>query len=367
MKVATVVGTRPNLIKTSILSEKIRKNHEEIIIDTGQHYDKNLRDVFFTQLKIPSPKYSLGVGSDTHGVQTGNMMVKLDKILLIERPDVVVVYGDTNSTLAGALSAVKMHIPVLHVEAGVRSYDRSMPEEINRVVVDHISDILCCPTPSSYMNLMCEGIGANPRGRISVTGDIMYDLILKYEDIALRNTNIIDVLGLDIRKYYIATIHRPSNTDDKLILQGIIDALGKLGERVIFPMHPRTREAIVLNNIQLYDNIWIIDPVGYFDMIALTKFAKKVVTDSGGLQKEAYFLGTPCVTVRDTTEWEETLSGHWNICVGNDTRRILDAVEISPDVERIHLPLFGDGNASYEIVEYINQMERFKSSSNGYN
>jgi UDP-GlcNAc3NAcA epimerase len=367
MKVATVIGTRPNIIKTSTLSEKIRKNHEEILIDTGQHYDTTLRDVFFSQLNIPSPKYSLGVGSDTHGVQTGNMMAKLDKIFLMEKPDVVVVYGDTNSTLAGALSAVKMHIPVMHVEAGVRSYDRSMPEEINRVVVDHISNILCCPTPSAYMHLTCEGIGANPSGRFSVTGDIMYDLILKYETPALKTSNIIDILGLDIRKYYLATIHRPSNTDDKSSLQGIIDALGKLGDRVIFPIHPRTREAIVSNNIQLYDNIWIIDPVGYFDMIALTKFAKKVITDSGGLQKEAYFLGTPCVTVRNTTEWEETLFGNWNICAGNETRRILDAVDITTDSERPCLSLFGDGQASYEIVEYINQMERFKSGSNGYN
>jgi len=255
----------------------------------------------------------------------------------------------------------------MHIEAGVRSYDRTMPEEINRIVVDHISNILCCPTRGAFEILVAEGVGINPRGWITITGDIMRDMITKYEDISLKQSNIIDHLGLHVNKYYLATIHRPSNTDNKHILENILIALGKLGDRVIFPLHPRTRAAIFANKISCPENIWFIDPLGYFDMIALIKFAKKVITDSGGLQKEAYFLGTPCVTVRDTTEWVETLAGYWNICTGVDPQRIIDGVMIIPDKNRINLNMFGDGNATEEICNCIDRVERsVRGCANGY-
>jgi UDP-N-acetylglucosamine 2-epimerase len=363
----TVVGTRPNIIKTSIVSKKIRENHEEILVDTGQHYDDALRDVFFREMDIPDPTYTLGVGSGSHGKQTGEILSRLEEVVLMERPDLVVVYGDTNSTIGGALVASKLHIPVMHIEAGVRSYDRRMPEEINRVVVDHLSDILCCPTPGAFRNLNAEGIGNNPRGWVSVTGDIMYDLWLKYGDISLKRSNIIDHFGLHPKKYYVATIHRPSNTDDKNALKGILSAFEKISERIIFPLHPRTRSAMLRFGLELPENVTGIAPVGYFDMLTLIRFAKKVLTDSGGLQKESYFIGTPCITMRDTTEWGETLCGYWNICVGNNPMDIIGAVAITPDKERINLDKFGTGNATYEIVEYINRMSRLVDGcSNGY-
>jgi UDP-N-acetylglucosamine 2-epimerase len=357
MKMVTVVGTRPNLIKMSILSKEIRKRHEEVLIDTGQHYDDNMSTSFYRDLDIPNPDYNLQVGSSTHAHHLASMIVPLEEILERIKPDYVLVHGDTNSTLAGALSAAKMNIPVVHVESGLRSFDRYMPEEVNRIIVDHISRICCCPTDNSVWNLECEGVDIG-RGYYTInTGDIMLDMINNYMSKALNVSTIIDNLCLDVGQYYLTTVHRVSNTDDSKKLGSILKNLQKLGDRVVFPIHPRTRKLIASYGLSVPENVLMIDPVGYFDMMALIKFSNRVITDSGGVQKEAYFIGTPCITLRDTTEWIETNAGFWNICVGKDFDRILSASEIVPDKERINLCKFGNGCASQNTVtaiEYYN-------------
>jgi len=351
MRVASIVGARPQFIKCILVSNELRKKHEEILIHTGQHYDYEMSELFFDELKIPKPDYNLGVGSASHGEQTGRMLIEVEKVLLKEKPDLVLVYGDTNTTLAGALASVKLHIPVGHVEAGLRSFNRSMPEEINRILVDHISDILFAPTKTAVNNLRKEGIS---RG-IYLVGDVMYDILKKSISIA-EKSRILEKLGLTPKEYFLATVHRASNTDNVKNLSSILEAFSEIEEKIVFPIHPRTLNFIKKHNLEkkMKRNILAIKPVGYFDFICLEKNAKKIITDSGGVQKEAYILGVPCITLREETEWVETVDHGWNILVGSNKERIIDAVlHFKPKCGRKNL--FGDGNASKKIVKILDE------------
>lgn len=360
MKLLTIIGARPQFIKAAPFSEEFRKNNEEILVHTGQHYDANMSDIFFRELGIPIPDYNLGVGSGNHGKQTAKMLEGIEEILLKEKPDGILVYGDTNSTLAGALAASKLHIPVFHVESGLRSYNKLMPEEQNRILTDHISDILLCPTQTAVDNLKKEGITTG----VINTGDIMYDTVLRNIDIAnekysngLCFQEIVKENGnLDKfaeKGYYLATIHRAENTDNIEKLANIFKAFSELDKPVLLPLHPRTKKLIKNLNVDL-KNIIIIKPVGYLLMLYLISNAYMVVTDSGGLQKEAYFLRTPCTTLRDQTEWIETLENEWNILSD------INVEEIKAKVKRELICLqhpqpksFGDGNAASRICEAI--------------
>jgi UDP-N-acetylglucosamine 2-epimerase (non-hydrolysing) len=349
MKIASIVGARPNFVKLAPVSREIRKKAKEIIIHTGQHYDYDMNRIFFQELRIPDPDYHLGVGSGTHGQQTGEMLKGIEEILLKERPDVTLVFGDTNTTLAGALAAAKLHIPVAHVEAGLRSFNKMMPEEVNRVLVDHCSDFLFCPTKTAVENLQKENIVNG----VSFTGDVMLDILQECIRIAERSSNIIEELDLRPKDYFLATVHRAENTNDPERLKNIIDALCSI-QNVVFPCHPRTRKH--LEKLQLWDraakSIQVIDPVGYLDMLQLEKNACKILTDSGGVQKEAYMLRRPCITMRDETEWVETLEDGWNLLVGSDKNVIIEAVHNfkAPTKQR---DIFGTGDASRRIVAKI--------------
>lgn len=360
MKIITIIGARPQFIKAAPFSAAIRREHTEILVHTGQHYDNNMSDIFFDELGIPKPDYNLGVGSGGHGAQTGRMLEKIEELLFKERPDGVLVYGDTNSTLAGALAASKLHIPVFHVEAGLRSYNKLMPEEQNRVLTDHISDLLLCPTQTAIENLAKEGIISG----VINTGDIMYDAVLRNIGFArsryakgvwldqLRAENG-ELPALEERKYYLATVHRAENTDNIKKLQDIFNAFGKLDKPVLLPLHPRTRKIIVEHDIPI-DNIIVIQPVGYLLMLYLTANAYMVVTDSGGLQKEAYFLQTPCTTLRDQTEWVETLENGWNMLSPIDLDAIIHTVTRELTCLKYPQPqLFGDGHAAEHICQAI--------------
>ena len=356
MKVATIVGARPQFIKMASVSRNIRKCCKEIIIHTGQHYDYELNEVFFKELKIPKPDYNLGVGSGTHGYQTGEMLKGIEKILLSEKPDVVIVYGDTNSTLAGALAAVKLHIPVAHIEAGVRSYDRNMPEEINRVLTDHASDILFAPTENAVKTLKKEGITK----RVYLVGDVMVDSLIQNIKIAEEKSKILENLNLNKKNYLLVTVHRPENTDNKDNLNAIVEALIESGEQIVFPAHLRTIKVLKQYNLYLQlkraDNIILTKPVGYLDMLILEKYAKKILTDSGGVQKEAYILKVPCITMRSTTEWIETIEDGWNVLVGSDKNRIIDAIKNFEPNGDTYLKRFGDGTASEKIVKILTKI-----------
>lgn len=315
MKIITIVGARPQFIKAAAVSRIIKSRHNisEVIVHTGQHYDNNMSPIFFKEMDIPHPKYHLGIGSDTHGAQTGKMLDAIEQVLFKEKPDCTIVYGDTNSTLAGALAAVKMHIPVAHVEAGLRSFNRHMPEEINRVLTDHASDILFAPTEISKNNLSNEGIS---KDKIWLVGDIMYDNAVFYGDKAEHQSAILNKLNLEPKEFILATIHRAENTDDDIRLYAIFEGLIKISKeiKVILPLHPRTKSTLrnkgILDKIER--DIMLIDPVGYIDMIMLEKSARLIATDSGGVQKEAFFYRVPCVTLRDETEWVELVEMGWN-------------------------------------------------------
>ena len=359
MKIITIIGARPQFIKAAPLSEVFRKNNSEVLIHTGQHYDDNMSQIFFKELKIPEPDYNLNIGSGSHGKQTGRMLEAIEELILKENPDGVIVYGDTNSTLAGALAASKQHIPVFHIEAGLRSYNKLMPEEQNRILTDHISSLLLCPTQTAVDNLQKEGI---TKGVIK-TGDIMYDAVLRNIDIAKEKyddgswkTGIglnIDNTEIQEKGYYLATIHRAENTDDPGKLRVIFESMEKLPKPVIMPIHPRTKKFIADMNISL-KNIRIIDPVGYLLMLYLTSNAHMVVTDSGGLQKEAYFLKTPCTTLRDQTEWIETLENDWNVLSPIDLETIIQtATRELTCLQHPQPQLFGDGYAAERICEAI--------------
>ena len=349
MKVLTVIGARPQFIKAATVSNKIRTNgNSEILVHTGQHYDNNMSDIFFEELGIPKPDYNLSIGSSSHGHQTGNMLIALEDIYLKEKPDMVLVYGDTNSTLAGSLCASKLLIPVAHVEAGLRSFNKTMPEEQNRILTDHISDLLFTPTLTAVNNLKNENITKG----VHNTGDVMYDAINLFKERAKEISTIIKKLSLTKDSYILSTIHRAENTDNIKRLTSIISALSNSGKKIILPLHPRTKKFIEEYHLHVGDNIKIIDPVGYLDMISLQENAKKIVTDSGGVQKEAYFLKKPCITMRDETEWVETVQNGWNVIVGSDSNKIIDALE-NFNPTGTPASAFGNGDTSSIITGII--------------
>jgi UDP-GlcNAc3NAcA epimerase len=350
MKIISVAGARPQFIKLAPLSRSLSQEHEEIIVHTGQHYDDAMSENFFRELGIKKPKYNLSVGSGSHGVQTGNMLIKLDEILIKEQPDALVVFGDTNSTLAGALSAVKFHIPIIHIEAGLRSYNRTMPEEINRIATDHISDYLFAPTQIAMNILEKEGL----KERSYLTGDIMVDTISSNLELALKKSDIMNKLDVIKGNFYLVTLHRPYNVDEPASLQSILNMLGKLDKKVVFPIHPRTRKNIQTYNIAINSNIILTEPAGYFDFICLEYNSHKILTDSGGIQKEAYILKRPCITFRPETEWIETIEDGWNVLLDPKSEDCIEKIiSFKPGSEQSDV--FGNQVAS-KMVEIINKL-----------
>ena len=348
MKVVSVVGARPEFIQAAPMSRAIRARHQEVLVHTGQHYDYEMSEVFFQQLGLPEPDHNLGVGSGSHARQTGEMLSRMEAVLVSEKPDWVIVRGDTNSTLAGALAAAKLCIPVAHVEAGLRSFNASMAEEINRVATDHISDILFCPTPAAMKNLGREGLV----DRAQLVGDVMYEAILHNLKLAEQQSDVLARLSLRPKGYLLTTVHRAENSDNPQRLGAIGDALNSIQEPIVFPVHPRTQAALKQGGHTLGKHIQAVPPVGYFDMLVLQRNARLVLTDSGGMQKEAYCLGTPCITMRDETEWVETVEAGWNTLVGADPGAILDAVlHFQAPLERPSL--YGDGKTSLHIVDAL--------------
>lgn len=363
MKIVSIVGARPQLIKAAALSRAIdcynlqnSNDHiTEILIHTGQHYDYNMSRVFFEQLKILPPKYDLGIGSGKHGEMTGAMLGSIELVLLEEEPDYVLVYGDTNSTLAGALAATKLHIPVVHVEAGLRSFNRRMPEEINRVLTDHVANMLFCPTATAARNLEKEGI---TKGVFEV-GDVMYDVFLHYKSLVSTQSDILSKYNPVGCEYCLATVHRQENTDNPGRLSNIFFAFRELATRefpIILPLHPRTVKCLKDHNIKLDPDscVNIIPPVNYIDMIALECSARIILTDSGGIQKEAYFAGVPCVTLRDETEWVETIEAGANFLAGANKESIHKVFDLALKTKvQIRAGLYGDGNASQLILRHL--------------
>ncbi len=348
MHVFSVVGARPQFIKAAPLSVALRGRHSEFLVHTGQHYDEDMSEVFFRQLGIPAPDVNLNVGSGGHAAQTAAMMLPLEQLMLEQKPDWVLVYGDTNSTLAAALAAAKIHLPIAHVEAGLRSYNRVMPEEINRVLTDHLSTLLFCPTQVAVANLAREGIQKG----VTVTGDIMVDAVLRNVEAAQREVDIRQQVGLEPGQDYLAaTIHRPTNTDSPTALAEIMSALNAAPLPTIFPAHPRTRKMLDTYGLVPSAQVKIVKPLGYVDMLALVDGAAALITDSGGLQKEAYILKTPCITIRSETEWVETVQSGWNRLCAADMASILAAVESACAARpAAHPDYYGDGHAAERIV-----------------
>lgn len=350
MKVATVIGARPQFIKAATVSRAFRKSGvEEIIIHTGQHFDANMSDVFFKEMEIPAPHHHLEINSLSHGAMTGRMLEKIEEVLTQEKPEIVLVYGDTNSTLAGALAASKMHIPVAHVEAGLRSFDMNMPEEVNRILTDRISQYLFCPTETAVRNLMKEGFEYFPCS-IDQPGDVMYDAVLYYKQKAQEASGVLKKNGLEPGAFCLVTLHRAENTNDTVRLKNICDALNEIHKTlpVVLPMHPRTKGFLASQKISL--DVHVIDPVGYFDMISLLDNCRLVLTDSGGLQKEAYFFSKFCITLRDQTEWVELVEAGANELAGADTERILEIFRRRQNDTIRTRPLYGSGDAAQKIV-----------------
>ena len=350
MQIMSIVGARPQFIKAAPVSRALRRVADEILLHTGQHYDYGLSAIFFEELHIPEPDVNLGIGSGPHGWQTGRMLMCIEEVLLEQEPDWVLVHGDTNSTLAGALAAVKLHIPVAHVEAGLRSFNRRMPEEHNRVLTDHAADLLLCPTQTAVDNLADEGINQG----VYLVGDVMVDAVLYNAELAEQQSTILSQLGVAPGDYAVATVHRPRNTDELARLRAILSALEEIAREspVVFPAHPRTRQAMETLDYEPGPGLHIIEPVGYLDILALQKNARLLLTDSGGMQKEAYLFAVPCLTLREETEWVETVEGGWNLLVGADRRAIVRAAhEFRPQGEPP--PVFGDGHASERIVALL--------------
>ncbi|MFN0196365.1 MAG: non-hydrolyzing UDP-N-acetylglucosamine 2-epimerase [Planctomycetaceae bacterium] len=367
-KVVTVVGARPQFIKASILSHAMARSDrlQEVLVHTGQHYDASMSDVFFQELGIPAPQYHLGIGSASHGVQTGRMLEAIEGVLQQEKPDWLLVYGDTNSTLAGALSAVKMHIPVAHVEAGLRSFNRRMPEEINRILTDHAATLLFAPTQTARKNLLREGFNHE---KVLMVGDVMYDAALYFAEQAAGKSTIVNDRGLIARQYALATIHRAENTDDPVRLTAIFDGLQQFSGimPVVVPLHPRTVNT--LKKLNLFDNLTqgltILDPVGYLDMVSLEKNARLIATDSGGVQKEAYFYRVPCVTLRDETEWIELIDSGWNrLCPPIDGQAVLTTMKRAIDSAGQEHDLYGAGDACRLITQSL--LESGLDTSGGF-
>jgi UDP-N-acetylglucosamine 2-epimerase len=353
MKILSIVGARPQFIKAAAVSRVLRMRHTEMLLHTGQHYDYGMSQVFFDELNIPKADINLGIGSGNHGEQTGAILAGIERILLEHQPEMVLVYGDTNSTLAGALAAAKLHIPVAHVEAGLRSFNRAMPEEINRVVTDHVSDVLLCPSRTAVDNLMREGITK----RVHLVGDVMSDALIAASERARERSPVLEQLGVAKKGYLLATVHRAENTDDPTRLQAILAGFATSPEPIIFPIHPRTRARLATLNPDFVESLSkstlrMIDPVGYLDMVMLEQSARMILTDSGGIQKEAYWLGVPCVTLRDETEWVETVEHGWNRLVGAQQEHIVDAIcHWSPSDKRP--PLYGEGQAVEDCVHVL--------------
>lgn len=344
----TVVGARPQFIKASVVSRALKEaGIRECIVHTGQHYDPSMSGVFWKELGLEAPAINLEIGSGSHGTQTAQALIKLEQFLLDRpsKPSALLVYGDTNSTLAGALAASKLHIPVIHVEAGLRSFNRDMPEEINRILTDHASNLLFCSSETGVKQLAREGI---TEGVYNV-GDVMYDAVLTFSKIAEEKINLSDIIPFETGAYNLATIHRPSNTDNPDNLTSILDALDQLDKPVVWPVHPRNNETI--KNTDLSDNLHIMPPVSYFEMLVLLKHTHKVLTDSGGLQKEAYWMKKQCITLRNETEWTETLEGGWNILTGPNAGKIIEAYQQNPST--VWKPLYGEGKASKKIARFV--------------
>lgn len=347
MKIVSIVGARPQFIKAAAVSRALRQRHSEVLVHTGQHYDYEMSGIFFDGLHLPRPDVNLGVGSGSHAAQTAAMLRGIEEVLVAEAPDYLLIYGDTNSTLAGALAASKLLVPVAHVEAGLRSYNRRMPEEINRVIADHLSDLLLCPSDTAVRNLAAEGITRNTHQ----VGDVMLDVMnWARQQLAERPAEILERLGLKRQCYLLATVHRSENTDDPARLEQILSAFNGLDELVVFPAHPRVRKMI--SNCHLEGHVRLIDPVGYLDMVALAGGARMILTDSGGLQKEAYWLGVPCLTMREETEWVETVEAGWNALVGADQAKISAGVRAfapkgSPPA------LYGDGCSAERCIALL--------------
>jgi len=345
MKILSVVGARPEFIQAAPVSRALRKNHREILVHTGQHYDYLMSQTFFDELGIPEPDYNLEVGSGSHATQTAEILIRFDEVVQKEWPDVVLVRGDTNSTLAGALVASKRHIPVVHVEAGERSFDRRMPEEINRLVADQLSSAYFCVSQTAVNQLAREGISNN----VFWVGDVMLDANLANRSLAWQKSTVLSTLGIAPEQYGLVTVHRAANTDDPDRLSKIVEALSRVGETVVFPAHPRTRSALQKLDVQFAENVRLIEPVGYYDMMVLEENARIIATDSGGVQREAYFMKKPCLTLRDETEWTETVQVGWNRLVGVEVENIVNMWRIftPPSAQP---PIFGDGTAGEKIA-----------------
>jgi UDP-GlcNAc3NAcA epimerase len=352
MKIISIVGARPEFIQASPVSQALREHHHEILVHTGQHYDYQMSQAFFAELGIPVPDYNLEVGSDTHARQTGKILISLDEVFQKEKPDLVIIRGDTNSTLAGALAACKLNIPTAHIEAGERSFDRKMPEEINRIAVDAVSDLHFCSSRTAITHLKNEGISSN----VHWVGDVMYDAMLQNWPIAQHKSHIIEKLMLKPKQYALVTIHRSATTDDPKNLAKVVDILNRVEEEVVFPVHPRTRLALARLDANFPRSVHLIEPVGYFDMMMLEENARLIATDSGGVQREAYFMGIPCLTLRYETEWIETVKAGWNKLVGIQPHNVLrEWTTFSPQQARPKI--FGDGHAAQKIADIIGENE----------
>lgn len=356
MKIVTVVGARPQFIKAAVVSRElsIHGNIREVLVHTGQHYDAEMSDVFFDELSIPRPNFNLGIGGGSHGAMTGAQLTGIEGVILDEKPDWVLVYGDTNSTLAGALAAAKLHVPVAHVEAGLRSFNRRMPEEINRVLTDHVSKALFAPTDVAMANLAREGIEEG----CFLVGDVMFDAAIFYGEQAKNTSRILEVLGLKSKQYALVTVHRAENTDDSVRLKLILSALSILSEKieVVWPVHPRTRRLLQQGEFArlIAPGLHLVSPVGYLDMVILERNASVIATDSGGVQKEAYFHGVPCVTLRDETEWIELVEAGWNkLCPVQNSTAIAEAIHRSVGSKGLPVTLYGQGSAARLIVERL--------------
>ena len=350
VKILSVVGARPQFIKAAPVHRALRADHDVVLVHTGQHYDDNMSGVFFRDLGLSEPDVHLGVGSASHARQTAAMFERLEPVMIAARPDCVLVYGDTNTTMAAAVVAAKLVLPVAHVEAGLRSFNRAMPEEQNRVLTDHVSSLLFCPTPTAVRNLAAEGV---TRG-VHLVGDVMADVLAATADRARQQSKVLAELGVKARGYVLATVHRAANTDDPARLAGILAAIDALGETVVFPVHPRTKAAADALGWSPRGHVRVIEPQGYLDMVQLEASARVVLTDSGGVQKEAYWLGVPCVTLRDETEWVETLEDGRNVLAGTEAGRIVELARAAPAARPQPSPAAGD-SASQRIAALLTQ------------